>query len=126
MSHYAKVKDGIVVQVIVAEADFFNHFKDTSPGSWIQTSYNTRANIHYGPDGKPDEGVALRGNYAGVGFSYDAANDVFYAPQPFPSWEIDKNTWTWQPPIPYPTDGGYYIWNEPRQSWVKTNTQGQL
>ena len=79
MSHYAKVNNGIVVSVIVAEADFFTngHFVDTSPGTWIQTSYNTRGGVHYGQDGQPDGGVALRGNYAGIGYIYDATNDVF-------------------------------------------------
>ena len=67
MSHYAKVVDGKVTQVIVAEADFFETFVDSSPGEWIQTSYNTRGGVHYGPDGTPDGGVALRANYAGIG-----------------------------------------------------------
>ena len=80
MSHFAKVVDGKVTQVIVAEPDFFTTFVDTSPGSWIQTSYNTIGNKH------TLGGTPLRGNYAGIGFIYDQANDVFYAPQPFPSW----------------------------------------
>ena len=99
MSHYAKVNNGIVEIVIVAEADFFNTFRDTSPGTWIQTSYNTRGGIHYGPDGNPDEGIALRGNYAGIGYIYDSANDVFYKPQPAAGWTISAPTWTWIPPI---------------------------
>ena len=83
MSHYAKVVDGIVNQVIVAEAEFFDTFVDSSPGTWIQTSYNTRGGVHYDPNtGQPDGGTALRGNYAGVGFVYDQQNDVFYPPQP--------------------------------------------
>jgi len=81
MSHYAKVVDGKVTQVIVAEADFFNTFVDSSPGVWIQTSYNTFGNRH--PEGRP-----LRGNYAGVGFVYDHVNDVFYAPQPYRQYSI--------------------------------------
>jgi hypothetical protein len=93
MSHYAKVNNGIVEQVIVAEADFFDTFVDSSPGQWIQTSYNTHANQH--PEGRP-----LRGNYAGVGYTYDATNDVFYAPQPFKSWMLNKTTWTWEAPVP--------------------------
>ena len=118
MSHYAKVTDGTVTQVIVAEADFFTTFVDTSPGTWIQTSYNTRGNVHYGQDGNPDGGVALRGNYAGIGYTYDPTNDVFYAAQPYPSWVLNTSTWTWEAPTPMPTDGKQYRWDEPTTSWV--------
>ena len=119
MSHFAKVLDGKVIQVIVAEPAFFDMFVDTSPGQWIQTSYNTVGNVHYGPDGEPDNGVALRGNYAGVGYTYDAVNDVFYAPQPFPSWTLDPESWTWVAPVPYPMDGEQYVWNETTVTWDK-------
>jgi len=124
MSHYAKVVNGKVVQVIVAEQEFFNSFVDTSPGQWIQTSYNTRGNVHYGPDGQPDGGVALRGNYAGVGYTYDATNDVFYAPQPYPSWVLDTKKLSWLPPTPLPSDATtgnppkMYLWDENTLSWV--------
>ena len=110
MSHYAKVVDGKVTQVIVAEAEFFDTFVDTSPGTWIQTSYNTQGNQH--PEGRP-----LRGNYAGIGYVYDQANDVFYASQPFPSWVLNNATWTWEAPTPMPTDGKFYQWNEATTSW---------
>jgi hypothetical protein len=97
MSHYAKVLNGTVVQVIVAEADFFNHFVDSSPGTWLQTSYNTRGNIHYAPNSNtPDGGIALRGNYAGVGHTYSALHDVFYAPQPGPEYTLNTSTWLWE------------------------------
>ena len=99
MSHYAKCLDGKVIQVIVAEPEFFDTFVDSSPGSWIQTSYNTRGNVHYGPDGEPDGGVALRGNYAGIGYTYDHQNDVFYAPQPNPEWTLNTSTWLWEAPV---------------------------
>ena len=118
MSHYAKVNNGKVEQVIVAEADFFKTFIDSSPGQWIQTSYNTRGGIHYGQDGKPDSGIALRANYAGIGHIYDATNDVFYAPQPYPSWTLNKKTWTWEAPIAYPTDGQRYTWDESTKNWI--------
>ena len=117
MSHFAKCLDGKVIQVIVADASFFDTFVDSSPGSWIQTSYNTRGGVHYGPDGEPDGGVALRGNYAGIGYTYDQTNDVFYAPQPYASWTLNKDTWLWDAPAPYPTDGEFYIWDEPTVSW---------
>ncbi len=121
MAHFAKVLNGHVVQVIVAEPEFFATFVDCSPGAWIQTSYNTRGGVHYGSNGQPDGGVALRGNYAGVGYVYDAAKDVFYAPQPYPSWTISAPTWIWQPPVPMPQDGNAYIWNEAELNWVELN-----
>lgn len=119
MSHFAKVLDGKVVNVIVAEKEFFDTFVDSSPGEWIQTSYNTHGNVHYGPDGNPDGGVPLRGNYAGIGFIYDHENDVFYRPQPFSSWTLNKSTWLWESPIPYPNDGKLYKWDEETLSWVE-------
>jgi hypothetical protein len=120
MAHFAKCVDGKVVQVIVAEPEFFNTFVDSSPGAWIQTSYNTRGGVHYNPEtGEPsaDQSKALRGNYAGVGYTYDQANDVFYAPQPYPSWLLDQTTWTWDAPTPMPTDGKLYAWDEPTLAW---------
>jgi hypothetical protein len=123
MAHYAKVSNGIVVQVIVAEADFFKTFIDSSPGSWIPTSYNTRCGVHCDTSGKPDGGVALRGNYAGVGYIYDSRNDVFYPPKPYPSWTISAPEWTWKSPIPYPTDGSQYNWDESTKTWVKNNRE---
>jgi hypothetical protein len=98
MGHYAKVVNGKVEQVIVADEDFFKIFVDTSPGSWIQTSYNTRGNIHYGQDRNPDGGIAVRGNYAGVGYIYDNVNDVFYAPKPTENSTLNTTTWLWETP----------------------------
>jgi len=118
MGHFAKVVDGKVVQVIVAEPDFFDTFVDSSPGQWIQTSYNTRGNVHYAPDSnEPDGGVALRGNYAGIGYTYDNVNDVFYPPKPFNSWLLSTETWLWEPPIPLPDDGKPHRWDEDTLSW---------
>ena len=119
MAHYAKVLDGKVIQVIVAEAEFFDTFVDSSPGDWIQTSYNTRGNVHYGPDGNPDGGVALRGNYAGIGYTYDRENDVFYPAKPYASWVLNKSTWSWDAPVAMPTDGKGYTWDEATTSWVE-------
>jgi hypothetical protein len=112
MSHFAKVTDGKVVQVIVAEKEFFDTFVDSSPGTWLQTSYNTHGNQH--PEGKP-----LRGNYAGIGYTYDATNDVFYAPQPYPSWILNNTTWLWEAPVAHPTDGKQYKWNETTTNWIE-------
>jgi hypothetical protein len=110
MSHFAKVCDGKVIQVIVAEKEFFDTFVDSSPGTWLQTSYNTHGNQH--PEGRP-----LRGNYAGIGYTYDATNDVFYAPQPYPSWTLNNTTWLWEAPVAMPTDGKKYKWNESITNW---------
>ena len=120
MSHYAKVVNGYVTQVIVAESDFFNTFVDSSPGEWIQTSYNTRGGVHYAPNSNtPDGGVALRGNYAGIGYIYDKTHDVFYAPSPYASWKLNTTTWSWEAPTAMPTDGKLYRWDEPTTSWVE-------
>lgn len=116
MGHFAKVVDGKVTQVIVAEPDFFDTFVDSSPGAWIQTSYNTIGNVH--TQGKEP----LRGNYAGIGYTYDQANDVFYAPQPYPSWILNETTWTWEAPTPMPTDGKAYNWDEATTSWIEVPT----
>ena len=120
MTHFCKVLDGKVIQVIVAEPAFFDTFVDSSPGEWTQTSYNTRGNVHYGADGELDGGVALRGNYAGIGYTYDRQNDVFYAPQPYASWTLNQTTWLWEPPVAYPDDGQRYVWDEPTTSWKMT------
>jgi hypothetical protein len=111
MSHFAKVVDGKVVQVIVAEPEFFQTFVDSSPGEWIQTSYNTHGGQH--PEGRP-----LRKNYAGIGYTYDRERDAFIPPQPYQSWILNDETCLWGPPIPYPDDGKIYDWDEPTKSWV--------
>ena len=136
MGHYAKVlmkpvsiivdgnpkqlqSAGIVQTVIAAEQDFFDHFVDTSPGTWIQTSYNTYGGLHLDPiTREPDGGVALRGNYAAIGGIYDYLNDVFYENQPYSSWTISGPTWKWKAPVDYPTDGENYYWDEGTLSWI--------
>ena len=112
MAHYAKILNGIVQKVIVAEQEFFNSFVDDSAGEWIQTSYNTLHNQH--PNNTP-----LRGNFAGIGYIYDATNDVFYPPQPFKSWMLNKTTWTWDAPVPMPEDDKFYTWDEDTTNWVE-------
>jgi hypothetical protein len=88
MSHFAKVVDGVVTQVIVAEPEFFDTFVDSSPGEWIQTSYNTHGNQH--PEDRP-----LRGNFAGIGYTYDREKDVFIPPKPEGDWTLDETTYLW-------------------------------
>jgi hypothetical protein len=112
MSHFAKIENGLVTQVIVAEQDFID--SGAVGAGWVQTSYNTHGNQH--PENRP-----LRGNYAGIGYIYDEKNDVFYSPKTFESWNLNTNTWLWEPPIPYPNDNKKYIWDEPTISWVEDN-----
>ena len=118
MAHYAKVLDNLVTQVIVAEEEFFDNFVDSSPGEWLQTSYNTKGGIHYSPNSNDaDEKTPLRKNYAGIGFSYDKDIDAFIPPKPYASWNLNKNTCLWEAPVPMPSSSGQYIWNEETQSW---------
>jgi len=129
MAHYAKVTNGIVEQVLVAESEFFDTFTDSSPGRWIQTSYNTRGGIHYSStpttleDGsriyEADGGTPLRKNFAGIGDTYDDARNAFYEPQPFASWTLDETTCQWKAPVTYPDDGKIYTWNEETTNWVE-------
>lgn len=113
MAHFAKVVDGKVTQVIVAEPEFFNTFIDSSPGEWIQTSYNTRGGVHV------NGGTPLRKNYAGIGYSYDKERDAFIPPQPFPSWTLNEDTCLWEAPTAKPNDDKPYYWDEATQSWVE-------
>tara|TARA_B100001769_G_scaffold220705_1_gene180886 strand:+ start:1440 stop:1832 length:393 start_codon:yes stop_codon:yes gene_type:complete len=125
MAHYAKVLDGKVINVIVAEADFFNTFIDDTAGTWIQTSYNTRGGVHYEPNShtpSSDQSKALRKNYAGIGFIYDKDKDAFYEPQPYASWTLNSTTYYWEPPVTYPSDGKSYVWDE--SLYQSDNTKG--
>lgn len=129
MGHFAKVRDGRVVRVIVAEPEFFNSFVDDSPGDWIQTSYNTMGGVHYDPITKlpsEDQSKALRKNYAGLGDIYNKDLDAFYAPSQYESWTLDTETCTWQPPIPWPNDANIYVyeWNE--RLYQSDNTKGWI
>jgi len=125
MAHFAKINNGIVEQVIVAEPEFFNTFVDSSPGQWIQTSYNTRGGIHYNPEtGEPseDQSKALRKNYAGLGFTYDATRDAFILPKPYTSWILNEETCIYEAPVPYPEDDKRYRWDEETTDWVEVET----
>ncbi len=110
MSHFAKVENGIVTSVIVAEEDFIA--TGAVGHGWIQTSYNTHGNQH--PQGRP-----LRGNYAGIGYTYDDVNDVFIAPQPYSNWVLNTTSWLWEPPILMPVDEYFYTWNQETTAWDK-------
>lgn len=109
MSHFAKVENGVVTEVIVAEQDFV----DTLPNKdlWIQTSYNTHGGEH--PEDRP-----LRKNFAGIGFTYDAELDAFIPPPPlYKRWVLNKERCLWEAPIPYPDDGRLYNWNDEDGTW---------
>jgi len=124
MAHYAKVINGKVTKVIVAEEEFFNTFVDDTPGEWIQTSYNTRGGVHYEQNSNTpssDQTKTLRKNYAGIGFVYDSIKDAFYEPQPYASWTLNEETCFWEPPITRPTTGHCY-WDE--ELYQSDNTKG--
>jgi len=131
MGHYAKVQNGTVTQIIVAEPEFFDSFVDSSPGKWIKTSYNMRGGVYYDPEtNQPAEDQSvidgdearLRKNYAGIGFTYDRDRDAFIPPKPYDSWILNEDTCLWGPPVAYPDDGNNYTWDEETISWVVTET----
>ena len=108
MAHYAKVEDGVVTQVIVA--DNKEWCETNLGGTWVQTSYNTKGNQH--PEGRP-----LNKNYAGIGYTWDGTG--FAAPQPYASWTKDSDTYLWEAPVAMPTDDKMYRWDEETISWVE-------
>ena len=113
MSHFAKVENGVVTQVIVIEQDVLNlgHWGD--PALWVQTSYNTQGGQH--PEGRP-----LRKNYAGIGYTYDSGRDAFIPPKPYASWLLNEDTCLWSAPTPMPVvEGKMFTWDEPTTSWVE-------
>jgi hypothetical protein len=123
MAHYAFIDhNNIVTEVIVGrdEDDLadgvtsWEHYYGALRGQrCLQTSYNTKGGVHvFG-------GTPFRGNYAGLGFTYDEALDAFIPPQPFPSWVVNEETFVWEAPIPYPSDGGVYVWDEDSGAWVE-------
>lgn len=116
MAHFAEIYDGTVTRVIVAASQEW--CEQALGGKWVQTSYNTRGGIHYGPDGQPDGGEQLRKNYAGIGYTYDETRDAFIPPQPFPSWTLNEDSCLWDAPVAYPTDGGIYSWDEASLAWI--------
>lgn len=118
MSHFAKIENGIVTQVIVAEQDVID--SGLFGTGWVQTSYNTFSGQH--PENRP-----LRKNYAGIGYTYDEIRDAFIPPQPYASWVLNESTCLWDAPSPKPNDGKIYTWDESTISWVEVpETQEQL
>lgn len=109
MAHYAKVVEGIVETVIVADQQWVNGLE----GQWVQTSYNTQGGVH--ANGK----TPLRKNYAGVGYTYDDESDAFIPPKPYASWTLNEDTCLWEAPTAKPDDDKLYDWNEDTTSWVE-------
>ena len=117
MAHYAFLDDNnIVTEVIVGRdesdgTDYEVVYGNFRGQTCKRTSYNTSGNAH------SDSGTPFRGNYAGIGYTYDETNDVFYAPKPYDSWVLDQTKWIWKAPVDYPSDGKDYTWNEETTSW---------
>jgi len=131
MAHYAVLNsDNTVTTVFVGRDDVVDGIDDWetyyAPEGFTvkQTSYNTYGGVHY-TDGEPsaDQSKALRYNYAGISFTYDADRDAFIPPQPFPSWVLDEATSLWVAPIDYPADGGQYVWDETYTDWVEVQDE---
>jgi hypothetical protein len=120
MAYFAKVLNGTVTQVIIADQNFFDEFTDSSPGNWIETSPNTRAGVIYNEDGvtpAADQSQALRKNTASKGCTYNTQLDAFIPPKPFESWILNETTCMWEAPVAMPSEGGFWFWNETEQRW---------
>lgn len=125
MAHFAEIdNNNVVLRVVVVSDDHQSRGEEYLAvdmglgGTWLQTSYNTRGGIHYNPiTRQPDDLPAFRKNYAAIGYTYDANRDAFIPPQPYPSWSLNDESCLWESPVPYPTDGNLYIWNESTLSW---------
>jgi hypothetical protein len=118
MAHYAQLDDQntVINVLVVANSQITNPQgqEDEQLGigflwqlfgrdtSWVQTSYNGN----------------FRKNYAGIGYTYDAARNAFIPPQPYPSWVLDEQTCQWRAPVPMPEDGAPYVWDEDSLSWI--------
>ena len=115
MAHFAKIENGIVVQVNVVDEEYFNANRETRyTGQWVQTSYNTQGGVH------TLGGIPLRKNYAGINYTYDEELDAFIPPKPFDSWILDEETCLWNPPVPMPSEG-IWNWNEDIINWEEVS-----
>ena len=124
MAHFAKLDSNNVVIFVTVGRDEDNgkeaELTARTGDVYKQTSYNTRGGVHYQADGTPsaDQSKAFRKNYAGLGYTYDEARDAFIPQRPYPSWVLNETTCLWDAPVPYPTDGKRYTWDEATTSWV--------
>jgi hypothetical protein len=127
MGHYAKVKNNLVIDVIVAEQEYIDTLQNKE--FYYQTSYNISGGVYYDPTtNQPHADQSLielelgrkRKNYAVIGYTYDENRDAFIPPKPYGSWVLDENTCGWEAPIPYPNDNKEYMWNEVKKEWTYT------
>jgi hypothetical protein len=119
MSHWAELDESNVVKrVIVGDNndpngdEGYQWIIDNLGGVWVKTSFNTKGGVHV------TGGTPLRMNFASIGYLYDPIRDAFIEPQPFPSWVLNQDTLVFEAPVPYPTDGKGYVWNEDIVNWV--------
>jgi hypothetical protein len=107
--HNNVLKDSNGVEQEVNGIDFLT--KLTGWAIWKQTSYNTHAGVH------SNNGIPLRKNHAGIGYTYDEIRDAFIVPKPFNSWILNEDTCLWNAPVTKPNDENMYSWNELTLSW---------
>jgi hypothetical protein len=125
MAHFAKLDaNNVVIFVTVGRDEDEGKEVELSlrtGDTYKQTSYNTRGGVHYQADGTPssDQSKAMRKNYAGLGYTFDAARNAFIPPKPYASWLLNETTCLWDAPVAYPTDGKRYSWDEATTSWVE-------
>jgi len=119
MAHFAKIENGVVTDVVVAEPEFIATGKLGNFSQFVQTSYNTRGGVHYDPEtGLPSGNPQFRKNYAEIGGTYDRVRDAFIPVKPYPSFILNEETCIWDAPVPYPEDGQVYRWDEANLQWV--------
>jgi hypothetical protein len=121
MAHFAKVENGIVTEVIVAEQEFIDSGRVGDPSLWYKTSYNTRRGVYYTPntsDPDPDQSKAFRKIYAAIGFTYDSERDAFIQPKDHNGWVLDEDSCTWKAPKPIPDPEKLYYWDDEALDWV--------
>jgi hypothetical protein len=126
MAHYAFLdENNIVIQVIVGKdetelldeqtVDWENFYSQETGLTCKRTSFNTHRNEHLAG------GVAFRGNYAGIGYSYNLERDIFIAPKPFESWVLNEDTLSWEAPVEFPFESNIpHDWDEENQQWIPT------
>lgn len=126
MAHFALLDENNIVTFVTVGRDEDNgkeaELSARTGQVYKQTSYNTRGGVYYTPGTNtpdPDQSKAFRKNYAGIGYTYDEIIDGFVPPKPYPSWLLNTTTGLWEPPVPYPTDGKNYEWDENDQSWTE-------
>ena len=120
MAHFAEIdSNNLVIRVLVIEQNMIDTGNWGTPSNWVQTSYNTRGGKHYDQDGVEDSKVALRYNFAGIGYSYDTDRDAFIAPKPYPSWTLVEANCQWEAPVAMPDDDKRYSWDEDNAKWVE-------